>query len=143
MAELADALDSGSSPRKGVEVRVLFSALSDCPDLCFIPPRPLVAPEQRHNHPFLVGSASRGGHASLDPKDRKVVFVDADTINKAQDMILWCERCDPDAEIPFSEILDRLMGSDHTVTDYLLEKPGRCPRCLGAITETTFVQPGY
>jgi hypothetical protein len=26
MAELADALDSGSSPRKGVEVRVLFSA---------------------------------------------------------------------------------------------------------------------
>ena len=27
MAELADALDSGSSPRKGVEVRVLFSAL--------------------------------------------------------------------------------------------------------------------
>ena len=28
MAELADALDSGSSPRKGVEVRVLFSALT-------------------------------------------------------------------------------------------------------------------
>ena len=26
MAELADALDSGSSARKGVEVRVLFSA---------------------------------------------------------------------------------------------------------------------
>ena len=29
MAELADALDSGSSPRKGVEVRVLFSAFSN------------------------------------------------------------------------------------------------------------------
>ena len=27
VAELADALDSGSSARKGVEVRVLFSAL--------------------------------------------------------------------------------------------------------------------
>ena len=79
--------------------------------------------------------------ALVHPEDSNVVRVDEHTINKAQDMILSCEGCDPSAEILFSEILDELTGSDHTVTDYLLKKPGRCPSCIGAVTETTLVRP--
>ena len=31
------------------------------------------------------------------------------------------------AEIPFDNILDRVTGSDPSVTDYILEEPAKCP----------------
>jgi hypothetical protein len=35
---------------------------------------------------------------------------------------------DPEgAEIPFDNILDRVTGSDPSVTDYILEAPAKCP----------------
>src|SRR5262245_46117892 len=41
-----------------------------------------------------------------------------------------CEHCNPDgAEIPFDHILDRVAGSDPSVTDYILEAPAKCPNC--------------
>jgi hypothetical protein len=44
-------------------------------------------------------------------------------------MIASCEACSGDAEIPFDNILDRLTGSDPSVSDYVLEVPARCLQC--------------
>jgi hypothetical protein len=52
-----------------------------------------------------------------------VVLIDAATLQKTQRMIAGCERCSADAEIPFDNILDRLTGSDPSVTDCVLEVP--------------------
>ena len=48
-------------------------------------------------------------------------------------MIAGCEACSEDAEILFDNILDRLTGSDPSVTDYVLEVPARCLQCRAAI----------
>ena len=74
-------------------------------------------------------------------EDSRILVIAEETLRKAERMILSCERCNSDAEIPFSEILDGLTGSDPSVSEYLLEKPGQCPRCFRAITDATFVEP--
>ena len=55
-------------------------------------------------------------------------------------MTSGCEACSEDAELPFENILDRLMGSDPTITDYVLEVLPRCLQCGGTITEKTLVE---
>ena len=77
-----------------------------------------------------------------DLEDQKVLVIQEETLRKAERMILSCEMCNSGAAVPFSELLDGLTGSDPDVTDYILEKPGRCPRCFRAVTEKTFVEPG-
>jgi DNA-binding NarL/FixJ family response regulator len=74
------------------------------------------------------------------PEDQNVMFVEEEILRKAEQMVLSCEACNSEAEVPFSEILDRLTGSDPNVTDYILQKPGSCPRCFRVITEKTFVE---
>ena len=54
-------------------------------------------------------------------------------------MIASCEACSEDAELPFDYILDRLTGSDPTVTDYVLKVPARCLQCGAEIREKTLV----
>jgi hypothetical protein len=62
------------------------------------------------------------------PEQQNVVLIDAATVQKAQRMIAGCEACSEDAELPFENILDRLTGSDPSVTDYVLEAPAKCLR---------------
>ena len=50
-------------------------------------------------------------------------------------MIAGCEACSETAEIPFDNILDRVTGSDPSVTDYIFEEPAKCPRCRHDILE--------
>ena len=38
-------------------------------------------------------------------------------------------------------ILDRVTGSDPSVTDYILEAPAKCPHCRRAILEKTLIEP--
>jgi hypothetical protein len=45
------------------------------------------------------------------------------------------------AEIPFDVILDRVTGSDPSVTDYILEQPAKCPKCRRDVLEKTLVEP--
>jgi DNA-binding NarL/FixJ family response regulator len=78
--------------------------------------------------------------AEQQPENQNVVLVEEETLRKAEQMVLSCEGCNSEADVPFSEILDRLTGSDPSVTDYILQKPGSCPRCFRAITEKTFVE---
>ena len=47
------------------------------------------------------------------------MLIDAATLRKAERLIESCEHCNPEgAEIPFDNILDRVTGSDPSVTDY-------------------------
>jgi hypothetical protein len=49
------------------------------------------------------------------------------TPRKAEKFIESCEHCNEDgAEIPFDNILDKVTGSDPSVTDYILEVPAKC-----------------
>jgi len=60
------------------------------------------------------------------PEQQNVVLIDPGTLQKTQRMIAGCEACSEDAEIPVGNILDRLTGSDPSVTAYVLELPTRC-----------------
>ena len=66
-----------------------------------------------------------------------VVLIDAATLPKQS--IAGCETCSETAEFRFDNILDRLTGSDPSVTDYVLEVVARCLQCGGTINETTLV----
>jgi hypothetical protein len=49
-----------------------------------------------------------------------------ETLHKAEKLIESCEHCNPNgAEIPFDNILDRVTGSDPSVTEYILAAPAR------------------
>jgi hypothetical protein len=63
------------------------------------------------------------------PEQQNVVLIDAGTLKKAQRMIAGCEACSEDAELPFENILDKLTGSDPSVTDYILDVLARCLQC--------------
>jgi hypothetical protein len=72
------------------------------------------------------------------PGQKNVVLIDAETRRQAERLIESCEGCNPGgAEIPFDNILDRVTGSDPSVTDYILEHPAKCPNCKGDILEKT------
>jgi hypothetical protein len=82
-------------------------------------------------------------HDFLDPPwdETKVVLVDSATIKKAVKYIVGCEACSPrDAEIRFDNILDHLTGHNPRNTDYVFDKPGKCPRCMGPVTEKTLIE---
>ena len=75
------------------------------------------------------------------PEEQIVVLVDTATLRKAEKLIESCEACNDDADIPFYWILDRIIVSDPTVTDFVLEEPARCPNCRREILEKTLVEP--
>ena len=65
-----------------------------------------------------------------------MVLIDAAILRKAEKLFESCEHCNEEgAEIPFDNILDRVTGSDPSVTDYILEAPAKCPNCRREILE--------
>ena|SRR2546427_5352889 len=51
------------------------------------------------------------------PDQQRVMFVDSATLRSAEKLIESCEHCNPEgAEIPFDNVLDRVTGSDPSVT---------------------------
>src|SRR5262249_50755279 len=60
------------------------------------------------------------------PEQQNVVLINASTLREAERLIESCEHGNPlGAEIPFDAILDRVTGSDPSVTDYVLEQPAK------------------
>jgi hypothetical protein len=54
------------------------------------------------------------------PEQQNVILIEATTIRRAELLIESCEHCNREhAEIPFDTILDRITGSDPSVTDYV------------------------
>ena len=77
----------------------------------------------------------------LTPEEQRVVLVDSTALRKEEQLIESCEHCNPEgAEIPFDNILDRVTGSDPSVTDYVLEAPAKCPSCRREILEKTLIE---
>jgi hypothetical protein len=75
------------------------------------------------------------------PEQQNVVLINTTTLREAERLIESCEHCNPEgAEIPFDNILDRVTGSDPSVTDYVLEQPVKCPNCRRGILEKTLVE---
>jgi hypothetical protein len=75
------------------------------------------------------------------PEQQNVILVDAATLRQAEPLIESCEACRPDdADIPFDWILDRVIVSDPSVTDYVLEEPAKCPNCRRKVFEKTLVE---
>ena len=71
-----------------------------------------------------------------------VLTARSSRLRKAERLIESCEhRNEEDAQIPFGNILDRVTGSDPTVTDYILEEPAKCTNCGRQILEKTLVEP--
>jgi hypothetical protein len=77
------------------------------------------------------------------PETQNVVLVNADTLRKAEKLIIGCEGCSPeDADLPFDNILDRITGNNPSVTDYIFEEPAKCPQCRRPIGEKTLIECG-
>jgi len=78
------------------------------------------------------------------PEQQNVTLIDAATLRESEKLIESCETCNPDdADIPFDWILDRVTGSDSTITDYILEEAAKCPQCGREIREKTLVDPAF
>ena len=76
------------------------------------------------------------------PEQQKVTLVEAATLCEAEQLIESCEHCNEEgAQIPFDNILDRITGSDPSLTDYILEVPAKCPNCRRDIFEKTLIEP--
>jgi hypothetical protein len=75
------------------------------------------------------------------PEDQIVVLIKDADLGRAEKLIIGCEGCSEDAEIPFDNILDRVTGCQPSVTDYVMEKPAKCPRCLREVREKTLIEP--
>jgi hypothetical protein len=76
------------------------------------------------------------------PEEHNIELVSATKLREAEKLIESCEHCNPEgAEIPFDEILDRVTQSDPIVTDYILERPAKCPYCRREVLEKTLVEP--
>jgi hypothetical protein len=90
----------------------------------------------------FVGTAKRSTFFfDPTPDQQNVILINADTLRRAHRLIAGCEASSQDAEIPFDNILDRLAGSDPSVTDYVLEVRARCLQCGAEINEKTLVEP--
>jgi hypothetical protein len=75
------------------------------------------------------------------PEPQILVFVEADTLRNAEQLIESCEHCNSEgAEIPFNFILDHVTGSEPSVTDYILEVLAQCPNCHRDVLEKTLVE---
>jgi hypothetical protein len=76
------------------------------------------------------------------PEEEEVLLIESWLLCEAQRLIKSCEYCNPNgAEIPFDWVLDRITGSDSSVTDYILEQPANCPHCRHDILEKTLIEP--
>src|SRR5262245_20936713 len=78
----------------------------------------------------------------FDPtsEHQNVVLINSTTLHEAEQLIESCEYCNPEgAEISFDAILDRITGSDPSVTDYVLEEAAKCPICRREIFEKTLI----
>ena len=74
-----------------------------------------------------------------DP-DLKFVPVTIMQLARAVAQVESCEKCNPDAEIPFDWVVRAFVNSQDYV-DCILPAPGLCPKCRADIHEKTLVQP--
>ena len=58
-------------------------------------------------------------------EEQRIILIEPATLREAERLIESCESCNPEgAEILFDYILDRVTGSDPSVTDYICGTAG-------------------
>lgn len=72
-------------------------------------------------------------------KDTDIVLIYRKTVMDAELYLAGCETCSDAATLPFDALLDRLTGR-HPATEYILERPAKCPFCRHWIYEKTLVE---
>ena len=70
-----------------------------------------------------------------------VAFIEEPFILSAEDFLSGCHSCDESAIIPFEYVLDSMTGCD-PLSEFLMYRLGKCPRCFGEINEKTLVSVG-
>src|SRR5262252_8284753 len=76
-------------------------------------------------------------------EQQNVTLIGTVTLREAERLIESCEACNPEsAQIPFDYILGQVIGSDPSLTDYILEEPAKCPSCRRDVLEKTLIEPG-
>ena len=79
----------------------------------------------------------------FDPmqETQNIVLVNADTVHKAEKLLVGCESCSPEAELPFDNMIDFVTGNKPCTTDYIfVEAMATCPQCGRPINEKTLVE---
>ena len=76
----------------------------------------------------------------LAPEQLNIVLVDEADLIMAEGWIAGCESCMEAAHLPLDYLLDAMTGSNPLVTEYLLPRPARCPRCSAGLTEKMAVR---
>jgi len=72
-----------------------------------------------------------------------MVLVDEPTLAETEQWLSACEHCAGHAAIAFVYLLDALMECEEpALTEYVLSRPARCPRCFSDVSETTLVSLG-
>jgi hypothetical protein len=104
--------DSASIPKP------CFTSISSCPVLFFgtanCPIFRMSDRPKNHRKPFF------GLRKTPEKVPEKAFSV---FLRARKNLTEGCEACSEDAELPFDNILDRLTGSDPSMTDYVLEMP--------------------
>ena len=73
-----------------------------------------------------IASQMSGDFFDPTPEQQVVVLVESASLRQTEKLIESCEHCNEEgAQIPFDNILDRVTGSDPSVTDYILEEPAK------------------
>jgi hypothetical protein len=68
------------------------------------------------------------------------VLLDVEEVCIALRVVVACEACYPESEIPFDWIIDQVTNRDPRVTEYLMPAAVSCPTCGNDIHEKTLVQ---
>jgi hypothetical protein len=76
----------------------------------------------------------------LDDTELKFVPVSIQQLARAVTQVESCEKCNPEAEIPFDWVI-RAIADAKEYVDYILPAPGICPKCRAEIHEKTLVKP--
>jgi hypothetical protein len=72
-------------------------------------------------------------------ENNNVVLINEAILSEAQASISGCEHCDASAGIAFDYILDAVTKCESTITEYVMCRAAKCPRCHHEVTEKTLV----
>jgi hypothetical protein len=70
-----------------------------------------------------------------------LAVVDEADVLEAQGYIYACEQCAENAVITFDYVLDGVTGCDPILTEYVMCRAARCPRCRSEVSPKTRVVP--
>jgi len=94
----------------------------------------------QHGQKYNARMPDEDDHRDLEDSELNFVPVSIQQLARAVTQVMSCEKCNPEAEIPFDWVL-RAFADAKDYVDYILPAPGLCPKCKSDTHEKTLVQP--